>query len=44
MEKNKIKSLMKKKRIRGGIVSHIFIGRTDPEAETPLFWPPDEKN
>ena len=24
--------------------SWIFIGRTDTEAETPLFWPPDEKN
>ena len=22
----------------------IFIGRTDAEAETPLLWPPDEKN
>ena len=22
----------------------IFIGRTDPEAETPLLWPPDAKN
>ena len=22
----------------------IFIGRTDVEAETPIFWPPDEKN
>ena len=22
----------------------IFIGRTDAEAETPIFWPPDEKN
>ena len=22
----------------------IFIGSTDPEAETPLLWPPDEKN
>ena len=21
----------------------IFIGRTDAEAETPLFWPPDAK-
>ena len=24
--------------------SWIFIGRTDVEAETPIFWPPDEKN
>ena len=24
--------------------SWIFIGRTDIEAETPIFWPPDEKN
>ena len=22
----------------------IFIGRTDTEAETPILWPPDEKN
>ena len=22
----------------------IFIGRTDAEAETPTFWPPDTKN
>ena len=22
----------------------IFIGRTDAEAETPVFWPPDAKN
>ena len=21
-----------------------FIGRTDAEAETPIFWPPDVKN
>ena len=27
-----------------GNQSWIFIGRTDAEAETPLFWPPDEKN
>ena len=25
-------------------VSRIFFGRTDAEAETPLLWPPDEKN
>ena len=24
--------------------SSIFIGRTDAEAETPIFWPPDGKN
>ena len=22
----------------------IFIGRTDAQAETPILWPPDEKN
>ena len=22
----------------------IFIGRTDPEAEAPTLWPPDEKS
>ena len=22
----------------------MFIGRTDVEAETPIFWPPDAKN
>ena len=22
----------------------IFIGKTDDEAETPILWPPDEKN
>ena len=22
----------------------IYIGRTDAEAETPIFWPPDAKN
>ena len=27
-----------------GNESWIFIGRTDAEAETPLFWPSDEKN
>ena len=27
-----------------GNQSWIFIGRTDPEAETPIFWPPDAKN
>ena len=24
--------------------SWVFIGRTDVEAETPTFWPPDVKN
>ena len=24
--------------------SWIFIGRTDAEPETTIFWPPDEKN
>ena len=27
-----------------GNQSWIFIGRTDVEAETPIFWPPDSKN
>ena len=27
-----------------GNQSWIFIGRTDAEAETPLFWPPDAKS
>ena len=27
-----------------GHQSRIFIGRTDAEAETPIFWPPDAKN
>ena len=27
-----------------GSQSWIFIGRTDAEAETPTFWPPDVKN
>ena len=27
-----------------GNQSWIFIGRTDAEAETPIFWPPDTKN
>ena len=27
-----------------GNQSWIFIGRTDPEAETPKLWPPDVKN
>ena len=24
--------------------SWVFIGRTDAEAEAPIFWPPDVKN
>ena len=27
-----------------GDQSWVFIGRTDTEAETPIFWPPDVKN
>ena len=27
-----------------GNQSWIFIGRTDPEAEAPILWPPDEKS
>ena len=27
-----------------GNQSWLFIGRTDAKAETPIFWPPDEKN
>ena len=27
-----------------GNQSWIFIGRTDAEAQTPVFWPPDAKN
>ena len=27
-----------------GNQSWIFTGRTDAEAETPILWPPDEKN
>ena len=27
-----------------GDQSWIFIGRTDAEAVTPIFWPPDEKS
>ena len=27
-----------------GDQSWVFIGRTDVEAETPVFWPPDAKN
>ena len=27
-----------------GDQSWVFIGRTDAEAEAPIFWPPDVKN
>ena len=27
-----------------GDQSWVFIGRTDAEAESPILWPPDEKN
>ena len=27
-----------------GNQSWMFIGRTGAEAETPMYWPPDEKN
>ena len=27
-----------------GDQSWVFIGRTDPEAETPVLWPPDAKS
>ena len=27
-----------------GDQSWVFIGRTDAEAETPIFWPPDVKS
>ena len=27
-----------------GNQSQIFIGRTDTEAESPIFWPPDVKS
>ena len=27
-----------------GDQSWVFIGRTDVETETPIFWPPDVKN
>ena len=27
-----------------GNQSWVFIGRTDVEAETPIFWPPDAKS
>ena len=27
-----------------GDQSWVFIGRTDVEAETPIFWPPDAKS
>ena len=27
-----------------GDQSSVFTGRTDAEAESPIFWPPDENN
>ena len=27
-----------------GAQSWVFIGKTDPEAETPILWPPDSKS
>ena len=27
-----------------GYLSYVFFGRTDAEAETPIFWPPHAKN
>ena len=27
-----------------GDLSWVFVGRTDIEAETPVFWPPDVKS
>ena len=27
-----------------GVQSWVFVGGTDAEAETPLFWPPDTKS
>ena len=27
-----------------GDQSRVFFGRTDADAETPMFWPPDEKS
>ena len=33
-----------KQSILRGDQSRLFIGRTDVEAETPIFWPPDEKS
>ena len=43
-----LKSLLDYKEIKPvhpkGNQSWIFIGRTDAEAETPILWPPDEKN
>ena len=27
-----------------GNQSWVFFGRTDPEPETPIFWPPDAKS
>ena len=30
--------------VHSGDQSWVFLGRTDVEAETPIFWPPDEKS
>ena len=30
--------------IHKGNQFRVFTGRTDAEAETPILWPPDEKN
>ena len=38
LEYNEIHSVNPK-----GGQSWVFIGRTDVEAETPIFWPPDAK-
>ena len=43
-----LESLLDSKEIQSvhpkGNQSWIFIGRSDAEAETPIFWPPDAKN
>ena len=43
-----LESLLDRKEIQpvhpNGNQSWIVIGRTDAEAETPIFWPPDSKN
>ena len=46
--KKTLKSPLDSKEIKSvnpkGNQSWIFIGRTDAEGETPIFWPPDAKN
>ena len=46
--KNSLESPLDCKEIQpvhpNGDQSWVFIGRTDVEAETPIFWPPDAKN